>query len=83
MSTTHRSKKHKQGFRSLPFVLTETGERVKLSHYWREQDAVIEFGYDPLCNLRYRTLPELAVYLRQYGPSYFLMWTNHFQFLSR
>jgi hypothetical protein len=44
MSTTHRSKKHKQGFRSLPLVLMETGERVKLSDYWREQNTVIEFG---------------------------------------
>jgi hypothetical protein len=44
MSTTHRSKKHERDFRSLPLVLMETGERVKLSDYWREQDVVIEFG---------------------------------------
>jgi hypothetical protein len=27
-----------------PAMLLETGETVKLSDYWREQDAVIEFG---------------------------------------
>lgn len=27
-----------------PAVLLETGEQVKLSDYWREQDLVIEFG---------------------------------------
>ena len=27
-----------------PAVLLETGEKVKLSDYWREQDLVIEFG---------------------------------------
>jgi hypothetical protein len=44
MSTTHRSKKHEQDFRSLPLVFMEMGGTVKLSDYWREQDAVIEFG---------------------------------------
>ncbi len=27
-----------------PATLLETGETVKLSDYWREQDVVIEFG---------------------------------------
>jgi len=27
-----------------PVTLAETGEQVKLSDYWREQDLVIEFG---------------------------------------
>jgi hypothetical protein len=40
----------------------------KLVSWWGDTS---DFSlYDPFCSLHYRTHPELAVYLRQYGPSY-------------